>query len=271
MESILEIIRNRRSVRTFAKQPVDAEKLAALKAYAASLANPWNIPVEFVFMDAKQYKLSSPVLSGEPVYIAAKVAKIENGELAVGYEFEELMLKACAMNLGTVWIGGTMKRELFEKACEKKDDERMPCISPLGTPAKMSFRETMMRKGVKADTRMKNEQLFFHQDMNHALFAEDEAVKDALEAVRLAPSAVNKQPWRIIFKDGLYHFYEFKSGGYESEAVGDMQKIDIGIALCHFELVLKERGYHCAYISAKPEIDTDPAMQYIVSLRVQKQ
>lgn len=270
MENILEIIRSRRSVRTFVKEPVDAEKLDTLKAYAASLANPWNIPVEFVFMDAKQYKLSSPVLSGEPVYIAAKVGKIENGELAVGYEFEELILKACSLNLGTVWIGGTMKRELFEKACEKKEDERIPCISPLGTPAKMSFKESMMRKGVKADTRMKNEQLFFNQDMNHALSVNDEAIKDALEAVRLAPSAVNKQPWRIIFKDGLYHFYECKSGGYESEAVGDMQKIDLGIALCHFELVLKERGYQCEYISAKPLIDTDPAMHYIVSVNVKK-
>ena len=205
------------------------------------------------------------------MYIAAKVGKTENGELAVGYEFEELMLKACSMNLGTVWIGGTMKREMFEEACEKKDDERMPCISPLGTPAKMSFKESMMRKGVKADTRMKNEQLFFNQDMNHVLLPDEEAVKDALEAVRLAPSAVNKQPWRIIYKDGLYHFYEFQSGGYESEAVGDMQKIDIGIALCHFDLVLRERGYRCVYLCTKPQIDTDRAMQYIVSVEVQKQ
>ena len=51
MENILEIIVERRSVRTFAKEAVDAQKLDELKTYAENLSNPWNIPVEFVFMD----------------------------------------------------------------------------------------------------------------------------------------------------------------------------------------------------------------------------
>lgn len=266
MENNLEIIRKRRSVRTFVKEPVDAAKLGELKTYAETLANPWNIPVTFVFMDAKEYGLSSPVLSGEPMYIAAKVKKVPHGGEAAGYTFEKLMLKAVSMGLGTVWIGGTMKRELFEKACGKQEDERMPCITPLGTPAKMSLRETMMRKGVGADRRMKDVQLFFRNDLSHFLMSDDPALNDALEAVRWAPSAVNKQPWRIIEKDGAYHFYEKKSGGYDSEAVGDMQKIDLGIALCHFDLVFADHGYASEYTFEDPGISVPEDMVYIASV-----
>ncbi len=38
---------------------------------------------------------------------------------------------------------------------------------------------------------------------------------EILEMVRWAPSAVNKQPWRIVYKDGTYHFYEKKDAGLD--------------------------------------------------------
>ena len=264
---IYEIIRQRRSVRTFEKTKIDQTVLEELKEYAKQISNPWNIEVRFVFMDAQEYGLSSPVLNGEPMYIAALVDRVEHGEEAAGYAFEKLMLKAVSMGLGTVWIGGTMKRENFEKACGKADHERMPCITPIGTPAKMSLKEMMMRKGVGADSRMKSEKLFFNEDMDHPLKTDNMDIHDALEAVRLAPSAVNKQPWRIILKDGLYHFYEKHTKGYLSNAVGDMQKIDIGIAIAHFDLVLKERGYASELIISDPEIRVDEDVEYIASIK----
>lgn len=268
--SVFETIRQRRSVRTFEKKKIDNSVLEELKEYAKQIENPWNIEVRYVFMDAEECGLSSPVLSGEPMYIAALVDKTDHAEEAAGYAFEKLMLKAVSMGLGTVWIGGTMKRELFETACGKTDHERMPCITPLGIPAKMSFKEKMMRKGVGADTRMKSEKLFFAEDMDHPLKADSMDIHDALEAVRLAPSAVNKQPWRIILKDGLYHFYEKHAKGYISDAVGDMQRIDMGIAVAHFDLVLNERGLQTELVISDPGIPVDEDMEYIASVKVSR-
>ena len=83
-------------------------------------------------------------------------------EVAFGYSFEKVVLYAWSIGIGTVWIGGTMNREKFEKAAGLKDDEMMPCISPLGYPAaKHSIKETLMRKGVGADTRFPAEKIFF--------------------------------------------------------------------------------------------------------------
>lgn len=66
----------------------------------------------------------------------------------------------------------------------------------------------------------------------------------ALENVRLAPSASNKQPWRILY-DGqkpIFHFYLARTTGYKILMHVSMQDIDMGIALCHFDLTVKEMG-----------------------------
>ena len=95
--------------------------------------------------------------------------------------------------------------------------------------------------------------------------AKQEEIADLIEMVRWAPSAVNKQPWRIIAADGRYHFYEKKDKGYVSDAAGDLQKIDVGIALCHFVMGLEEQGKHPEVLVSAPGIGIPDSMEYIAS------
>ena len=95
--------------------------------------------------------------------------------------------------------------------------------------------------------------------------AKQEEIADLIEMVRWAPSAVNKQPWRIIAADGRYHFYEKKDKGYVSDAAGDLQKIDVGIALCHFVMGLEEQGKHTEILVSDPGIRIPDSMEYIAS------
>ena len=62
--------------------------------------------------------------------------------------------------------------------------------------------------------------------------------------VRLAPSAVNRQPWRILVDQNCVHFYLKRTKGFNGGKI-DMQKIDMGIALCHFDLMCEELGIKC--------------------------
>ena len=98
--------------------------------------------------------------------------------------------------------------------------------------------------------------------------AKQEEIADLIEMVRWAPSAVNKQPWRIIAADGRYHFYEKKDKGYVSDAAGDLQKIDVGIALCHFVMGLEERGKHTEILVSDPGIRISDSMEYIATVIV---
>ena len=131
MDNVLEIIKGRKSVRTFDGRQISDEHRKKLTEYIKGITNPFGILVEFVCLDAKEHGLSSPVLSGEQLYIAGKVEKKPYADMAFGYAFEKLVLFAWSLGIGTVWIGGTMKRESFEEAAVVQEGEMMPCVSPL--------------------------------------------------------------------------------------------------------------------------------------------
>ncbi|MBQ3911442.1 MAG: nitroreductase family protein [Lachnospiraceae bacterium] len=267
MKDLAELIRTRRSVRTFDGNALSDVHRQLIEEYIKDIPNPFGIPVEFVLLDAKEHGLSSPVLAGDRLYVAGMVDKKPYADVAFGYSFEKLVLYAWSLGVGTVWIGGTMKRELFERAAGLKDGRMMPCVSPLGYPAeKKSLKEVMMRKGVGADSRIPADRLFFDGVWDRVLTPAAD-VSDALEAVHLAPSAVNKQPWRIVFKDGAYHFYEKKDRGYDRENTGDLQKIDVGIALCHFVMTMEDAGKTCEVSVCDPGIAVPVDVEYIASVR----
>ena len=75
MSELLEIIKGRKSVRTFDGRQLTEEDREKLERYTETITNPFGIPVQFVFLDAEEYRLSSPVISGEKLYIAGKVEK----------------------------------------------------------------------------------------------------------------------------------------------------------------------------------------------------
>lgn len=261
--TIMELIQNRRSVRTFAGKP-SAQDRQAFQDILNSITAPLGIPVEFRMLDGQEYGLKSPVIAGTDLYLAAKCRNEENYELAVGYCFEEACLKALDMKIGTVMLGGTMNRDAFEKAMDLGTDEAMPVVTPLGYIApKMSIRESLMRKGVGADIRKPFEALFFSEDFSRPLKEENAGIyKKALEAVRLAPSAVNHQPWRAVVNQDGVHFYLVRSMKKSSP---DLQKTDMGIALCHFDLVMKEQGRNGTFAFRDPGITMPEKTEYIVT------
>ena len=160
-----------------------------------------------------------------------------------------------------------MDRAAFERAMELGADEMMPCMSPLGYPAKkMSIKEGLMRKGVKADSRNPFESMFFDSSFSSPLTPEKAGrLAHPLEMVRWAPSATNRQPWRVVATRKGAHFYLKHTKGFVSKAAGDMQKIDMGIALCHFALAAEESGLDAEFCISDPEIAAAPDTEYIAS------
>lgn len=266
-DKLFEVIKMRRSVRTFDGYGLTQADREALQAFADNAENPYGQQAVFQIFSAKEHGLASPVIAGTDLYMTGKLKKQPHSEEAFGYSFELVVLQAQAMGIGTTWIAGTMNRDAFEKASALAPEEVMPCVSPLGYPAKkMALRESLMRKGVKADSRLPYGQLFFDGDFGKPLArAEGDAVSDALEAVRWAPSAVNKQPWRIVVCGDLVHFYEKQDKGYENNG-WDLQKVDLGIALCHFDRMMKAAGCQTELRLEDPQLELPAATRYIATI-----
>ena len=118
-----------------------------------------------------------------------------------------------------------------------------PAISPIGYPLeKKRLADTLIRKIAKSDQRKNWKELFFLNDFSVPL-TQEEAKEFAfpLEMVRLGPSASNKQPWRIVKAKNGFHFYEAKAPGYSDKLSLDIQRVDIGIAACHFHVAALEK------------------------------
>ena len=254
----MQIIKTRKSVRTFDGQKITDKDKEKLLNYTKTIENPYNIPVEFLILDSEKYNLSSPVIEGEDTYIAAKVAKVDHCEEAYGYSFEKMILYAWSLGIGTTWVGGTLDRPLFEKAAATRDNEYMMIVTPIGYPSKTQSKvDSALRESVKGDERLPASKLFYEHDFSTPL----DNSEDCLDAVRWAPSAANRQPWRIVKDDNDYHFFLEHTKGYSSGVGWDVQKIDMGIAICHF-LYVKNGNL----VFDEPEIETDEYTEYIATI-----
>jgi len=247
--SIEEIIKKRISVRTYATKPITEEVKGNIKDYFNNLTNPFNSKVTFKLLESDTANHTAKlgtygVIQGAKDYIGATVKEEEFAIEALGYEFEKLILYLTSIGLGTCWLGGTFKRSEFAKAMSIKDDDIFPAISPFGVASdKRSFTDKLVRVLAKGDSRKPWTELFFNENFSTPLLIDDAGIyEDSLEMVRLAPSASNKQPWRIVKGENRYHFYEYKSPGYSKTFPYDIQRIDMGIAACHFHLTAIEKG-----------------------------
>ena len=263
--SAKEMIKKRKSVRTFDGNPISSDDRKRLEDYVGSLGNPFDVPVKFRLLDAKENALSSPVIIGEHTYLAAKVKRVEHFEIAFGYSFEKACLYAMSLGIGTVMLAASLSRSTFEQAMDVQGDEVLPVASPVGYPAKKrSLRETVMRKGLKADDRIAFSELFYAGSFETGLTGEDApAFAEALEMARLSPSAANKQPWRAVVDGEKVHFYEKKT--MKDSPLGDVQKVDVGIALAHFDMTMEENGCEGKFVFEDPGIDAPENVQYIVT------
>ncbi|MDY4681277.1 MAG: nitroreductase, partial [Lachnospiraceae bacterium] len=65
-----EIIRNRKSVRTYKEQPIPEEVLNRVRDYLEHDTGLFNVPVAFSVLNARETGVSSPVILGADTYVA---------------------------------------------------------------------------------------------------------------------------------------------------------------------------------------------------------
>jgi nitroreductase len=273
---ITEIIKKRISCRTYSEKPVEAK---VLKEFSASInavhTGPFgNQPkfklIELTSLTPQEWKQLGTygVIKNAQLFL---VGSIQNGHLSMedyGYCMEKLILAATKLGLGTCWLGGTLQRSKFAQAIGLREGELLPSISPVGYPAQQkSMTEKMMRWGVGADKRKSWSDIFFFENFSQPLTQTQAGkYKEALENLRLAPSAGNKQPWRILrdATQNAFHFYLSRAFGYNSMFPVSLQNIDMGIAMCHFALTAQEIG-----LKGKWQVDAvapkERSLDYIVT------
>jgi len=264
-KSVMEIISERKSVRTYKDIAILQNDKSKLKDFIdQELQTPFNSKLRFEIIetgDLDRDELRSlgtyGMISGAKNFIAGTVKKDEalDSKIVIskekfidyGFALEKIILYLTDAGFGTCWLGGTFKKAGFTKKINSAADEIIPAVTPFGVESgKRALMDRMIRGVAGSKFRKKSGEMFFNNDFTSPL-QDNEAGKYAkpLEMVRIAPSASNKQPWRIIKdKNGrFFHIFLLRTRNYPKTPFGvDMQMIDIGIAMCHFELTCIELG-----------------------------
>ncbi len=144
-----------------------------------------------------------------------------------GYMGEAAILEATALGLDTCWVGGFFDPRKVDRMVDTSPGERVVCVSPVGfAHDAYSGVERVMRRMAGAHRRKPLETIA-------AGVAEWPTwARSAAECVRIAPSAVNRQPWRLRLDDGAL----VVSRDSALEAPKVTKALDCGIAMLHAEL-----------------------------------
>jgi len=238
-----EAIFNRTSIRTFDGNPLTAEHETMLKAYIETIENRTGVFGSIIHVDyftpkADEFKAVGTygVIKNAPAYLVVSCKNTMLHMLDCGYVIENFILFLMTLGIGSCWLGGTFKRQQISISSDLEADEFIPILVPIGYEnEKKSFTDRAIRTLAKSHGREPFNSRFFQDSIEHIIT--DEKMIDLLEHVRIAPSASNKQPWRIIVTKDAFKFYLERTPNYGGDRLGyDIQMLDIGIALAHLNL-----------------------------------
>lgn len=270
----LEAMAARVSTRSFDGRPLEEGQMEALKAsLALRQAEPTlsgrRVRLSLACVDLGDAPLKMGtygLVSGVSAFIVPAVERGEGAMVDLGWALEAAVLDATALGISSCWIGGLFSRSAAAGFVRANDDEIVPALIALGyAAARRSLQDRIVTGMAKSRSRRPLEELAQvleewaddpaaaqakQQSVAPSPELYDEPLRRCLEAVRIAPSASNKQPWRfIIFPKekgtassiGLY----LNEDKLYNNALGEakMQHIDIGIAMRHFADAAVETGF----------------------------
>lgn len=281
-QPVTDIIQKRFSCRTYASRPIEPEAREKLARFIASVgAGPFGAPVRFELVAATEQDRQA--LKGLGTYgfikdaagfIIGAMGEAGKNLEDLGYLMEKIILFATDIGLGTCWLGGSFTKSSFAKKISARPGESVPAVAAVGYIAdKSRAMDGVIRRSAGADHRLPWEKLFFAERLGAPLSREAAgAYATPLDMVRLGPSASNRQPWRIVKQGNAWHLYLQRTPGYGRQGfslfldIDDVQRLDMGIAMCHFQLTADELGLQGRWSLQEPPLEKpDELTEYTAS------
>lgn len=279
-QPMMAVIKERFSCRIYDEQPIEEAKKRLLTEYLSTgKVGPFGTSVRFTLVAANEEDRQAlkglgtyGFIRGATGFIIGAVRRAPHNMEDFGYLMEHVVLISTDCGLGTCWLGGSFTKSSFSEKIAATCEETVPAVVSIGHMADGD--KGRLRRIAGLGHRLPPEQLFYDGAFGRRLLPERAGdYAKALEAVRLGPSASNKQPWRIIRDGDSWHFYLQRTKGYGKGSfifwlfsMADLQRIDMGIAMCHFELTARELGLKGRWETGDPGIEMpNDNTEYIVS------
>lgn len=189
----------------------------------SSLSEDLKVEYRIIEYDQVQQSVKNFSQIKAPYYLLFYSNKGKDYELNAGFLMEQITLYLTAKGLGSCYC---MKLNPKKNLVEDPSLEYM-----IGLAFGKSDGE-VYRQNTKVKRLPLNDIAFIKEDIS-------KNTKAILNAVRMAPSNMNSQPWRLVVYDNRIHIFCTKNIFLRS-VLKDMKMIDIGICLAHLFIAAEE-------------------------------
>ena len=223
-----EMIYHRKSCRSFSGKPVNGEMIEKILSFDLKPLYP-GIKVRMDIVGRDNVKCICPWTTPQLITIYSEETEgyLENA----GFLFQQMDLYLQTLGLGVCWLGmGRMNPKTSTQVAGMKFVIMLAFGHPKGE---------QLRHELKAFKRKPMEQI-------------SDKIDPKLEPARLAPSAVNSQPWYFTHEGDTIHVYCSRKGN----------RLDAGIALAHLYVTYEERFQFFKATKVLPI----PGYQYVGSI-----
>ena len=207
--TLYETIFLRRAVRKYNMAALDASVIADIRGFIDNITQMEGQSARFEIVEADKVNNSMA-----PHYILAYCEETDSALANVGFCLQAVDLYIQSIGLGSLWLG----------MAKPNSNEANYCIM-------LAFGAT--------DVPLRKDDSEFDRVPLSKICGEDNKVS---RAVRLAPSAINTQPWKLEFQPGKVFLEYFGRGAMKLIVKKKLAKIDLGIATRHAAIALEHEG-----------------------------
>lgn len=233
-----ELISNGKSVRAFLNRNIEEKCFNEIKSYiknSKKLLPEINIEVK-IFDNKDVYEKLNNIAGYNGYMIEAPnyaviLSDVKNGYIEnSGYIGERLILKSRDLGIDSCWI--TFKdSDVIKEKLDISSDKEVTAIIALG------YGDDKNTKNKSGSDRLGIEKIVYMDEWgtNASINEiEERGLLDAFSYARMAPSTLNRQPWRFII-DGGHIILAVKKDDFTNNYE---RSIDAGIVMLYFGLII---------------------------------
>jgi hypothetical protein len=233
----------RKSVRVYAPTALPPEVLSSVvegARFAVSLFPDLGIS----FRILRKAEIRCACTLSAPYYLAAYYERTEDADLNCGFMLQQVDLWLSSRGIGSCWLGMACPVE------QSYEGRPAAVLLSFGTPAETTHRTSKDQFRRKALGEI----------------AGAGVVPAYIEAMRLAPSAMNKQPWFFSGDARTCHVFSVRGKGFVNLAEG-WRFFDLGIALSHLFVAATADGKAVSF-RREDSVPSGNGNEYVLSCRI---
>lgn len=245
LKNLYDFIFKRKSIRRYDMTPLESSVLVDIENFANGLPHLFDVDIKLDFIT----QVKNPLPIKMPHYLVISSLKDENELMNVGYILENIDLYLSSIGLGCCYLGmakpagGTLEKTKY----------KFSMVLGFGKPDVNLHRDFLTEFNRKPIDQIKS----------------GDGYDKVFEAVRLAPSATNSQPWFFVVDGDKIVICRYKLNLAKKFIYDRMNQIDIGVALCDMKLALKQQGKDMkVLVSSKDKAVVPAGYKYAITVIV---